>query len=133
MAEVAARLEAWVTSDVPIAQTTITRGPWLAPPPPMLDPGLGSDPGSTRSLSARINTADESMQDTSFTSGTNSINRHPVPLSAPPPPQLQTSLESSVSVGQTSKAMLIGMTIAIVLPPALVIGMILGYLIALQV
>jgi serine/threonine protein kinase len=133
MAEVAARLEAWVTSDVPIAQTTITRGPWLAPPPPMLDPGLGSDPGSTRSLSARINTPDESMQDTSFTSGTNSINRHPVPLSAPPPPQLQTSLESSVSVGQTSKAMLIGMTIAIVLPPALVIGMILGYLIALQV
>ncbi|MFM8398130.1 MAG: serine/threonine protein kinase, partial [Pirellula sp.] len=133
MAEVAARLEVWVTSDVPIAQTTITRGPWLAPPPPMLDTGLGSDPGSTRSLSSRIASGDESLQDTSFASGTNSINRPQVPLSAPPPPQLQTSSDSSLPVGQTSKAMLIGMTIAIVLPPALVLGMILGYLIALQV
>jgi hypothetical protein len=46
---------------------------------------------------------------------------------------LQNSLEANLPVGQTSKAMLIGMTIAIVLPPALVLGMILGYLIALQV
>ncbi|MFM7976241.1 MAG: hypothetical protein ACKO8U_14290, partial [Pirellula sp.] len=74
-----------------------------------------------------------SLQDTSFASGTNSINRPQVPLSAPPPPQLQTSSDSNLPVGQTSKAMLIGMTIAIVLPPALVLGMILGYLIALQV
>jgi serine/threonine protein kinase len=133
MAEVAARLEVWVIPDVPIAQTTITRGPWLAPPPPVLDTGLGSDPGSPRPLSSRIAPLDESLQDTSFASGTNSINRPPVPLSAPPPPQLQNSLEANLPVGQTSKAMLIGMTIAIVLPPALVLGMILGYLIALQV
>ena len=133
MAEVAARLEVWVIPDVPIAQTTITRGPWLAPPPPVLDTGLGSDPGSPKPLGSRIAPLDESLQDTSFASGTNSINRPPVPLSAPPPPQLQTSLEANLPVGQTSKAMLIGMTIAIVLPPALVLGMILGYLIALQV
>ena len=132
MTEVAARLEAWVTTDVPFAQTTITRGPWLAPPPPILDTGLGTDPASGKIAPARNPSGDESMQDTSFASGTNSVNRNQATNAAPPPPQLQLGSETIVQNAQMSKAMLIGMTIAIVLPPALVIGMILGYLIAAQ-
>jgi serine/threonine protein kinase len=119
MAEVAARLEAWVTPDVPIAQTTITRGPWLAPPPPMLDAGPGFPP------------IDESLQDTSFASGTNSINRPQTSPNAPPPPQLPFGPETPPELSQPfSKAMIVGMTIALILPPTLVVGMILGYLIA---
>jgi len=132
MAEVAARLEVWVTPDVPIAQTTITRGPWLAPPPPMLDSGSAGESSSAKSLVSRVPSVDESLQDTSFTSGTNSINRPQVSGIAPPPPQVQFGVEAKLGDTQMSKAMLIGMTIAIVLPPALVIGMILGYLIAPQ-
>lgn len=132
MAEVAARLEAWVMSDVPIAQTPITRGPWLAPPPPMLDAGPGTDPSGLKSTVARVPSADESMQDTSFTSGTNSMHRAQASGIAPPPPQVQMGSELKLANAPMSKAMLIGMTIAIILPPALVIGMILGYLIAWQ-
>jgi serine/threonine protein kinase len=120
MAEVAARLEVWVTPDVPIAQTTITRGPWLAPPPPMLDAG------------SRLTPMEESLQDTSFASGTNSINRPQTSLNAPPPPQLPFEADNKLETQRFSKAMIIGMTIALVLPPTLVIGMILGYLIAVQ-
>jgi serine/threonine protein kinase len=120
MAEVAARLEVWVTPDVPIAQTTITRGPWLAPPPPMLDSG------------SRLPPMEESPQDTSFASGTNSINRPQTSLNAPPPPQLPFEPSHKIETQPSSKAMIIGMTIALVLPPTLVIGMILGYLIAVQ-
>jgi hypothetical protein len=96
----------------------------------MLDTGLGTDSASGKFTPARIPSGDESMQDTSFASGTNSINGNQVPNPAPPPPQLGS--EPIVQNAQMSKAMLIGMTIAIVLPPALVIGMILGYLIAAQ-
>jgi eukaryotic-like serine/threonine-protein kinase len=138
MAEVAARLEAWVTSEVPIAQTTITRGPWLAPPPPMLDTGAGSDPGALKSLPNR-NPAigEESFQDTSFPSGPTSANHtanQPGLLStAPPPPQFHLAQESMQDSGQMPRNMLVGMTIAIILPPAMVIGMILGYLLASRV
>jgi serine/threonine protein kinase len=118
MTEVAARLEVWVTSDVPIAQTTITRGPWLAPPPPMLDAAV------------RMPVPDESVQDTSFTSGTNSINRPQSTGTAPPPPQMQFGSEPKLDTAPWSKGMLVGMTIAIVLPPTLVIGMMLGFMIA---
>ena len=147
MAEVAARLEAWVTPDVPIAQTAITRGPWLAPPPPILDPSPpGLDPGgsmgigpargsgdsaSGRMEGSRLALGEESLQDTSFTSGTNnSINRPAVPGYAPPLPQTEGGVDSLRDSNGMPRAFLVGMTIAIILPPALVIGMILGYLIA---
>jgi serine/threonine protein kinase len=101
MTEVAARLEVWVTSDVP-----------------MLDAAV------------RMPVPDESVQDTSFTSGTNSINRPQSTGTAPPPPQMQFGSEPKLDTAPWSKGMLVGMTIAIVLPPTLVIGMMLGFMIA---
>jgi hypothetical protein len=104
----------------------------------MLDTGAGSDPGALKSLPNR-NPAigEESFQDTSFPSGPTSAN-HPANQpgllsTAPPPPQFHQAQESMQDSGQMPRNMLVGMTIAIILPPAMVIGMILGYLLASRV
>jgi hypothetical protein len=99
----------------------------------MIDIGSASDSSSGKSSVSRVQPAmEESLQDTSFASGTNSVNRPQGSGVAPPPPQIQFGSQPTTDTAPMSKAMLIGMTIAIVLPPALVIGMILGYLMAAQ-
>ena len=104
----------------------------------MLDTGEGSDPGVLKPLPNRsLTTGEESLQDTSFPSGPTSANHsanHPGLLStAPPPPQFHQAPEPMQDTGQMPRNMLVGMTIAIILPPAMVIGMILGYLLASRV
>lgn len=134
MAEVAARLEAWVTPDAPIAQTTLTRGPWLAPPPPVLELSSTNDGPINRSASLRSNSpvvTEESIQETSIHSGTNSLSRVPPTIHAPPPPQIDFGAQPPTLQTGMSKPMLIATTIALCLPIALLIGMIIGYLIAL--
>jgi len=135
MAEVAARLEAWVTPDAPIAQTTLTRGPWLAPPPPVLELSGSIDPTINRQANLGPTSPlvpEESIHETSFPSGANSANRVPATVSVPPPPQIDTIAPSNMLAPGMSSSMLIATTIAICLPIALLIGMILGYLIAIQ-
>ncbi len=134
MAEVAARLEAWVTPDAPIAQTTLTRGPWLAPPPPVLELSSTNDGAINRSASLRSNSpvvTEESIQETSIQSGTNSLSRVPPTIHVPPPPQIDFGTQPPTLQTGMSKPMLIATTIALCLPIALLIGMIIGYLIAL--
>ncbi len=134
MAEVAARLEAWVTPDAPIAQTTLTRGPWLAPPPPVLELSSTNETTINRSASLRSNSpvvTEESIQETSIPSGTNSLSRVPPAVHAPPPPQIDFGKQPPAMQAGMSKPMLIATTVALCLPIALLIGMIIGYLIAL--
>jgi hypothetical protein len=75
---------------------------------------------------------EESIHETSFPSGANSANRVPASASVPPPPQIDTVAPSDMQTPGMSSSMLIATTIAICLPIALLIGMILGYLIAIQ-
>jgi hypothetical protein len=131
MAEVAARLEVWATSSMPLAPSTLTRSSWLAPPPPVVD------------LNAAANVSDEANQETSMPSmetsqsraggnlsvgASESADRHSREMVSPP----QFIGQSGQQENAMSPAMLVAMTIAIVLPPALLIGAILGYLISYQ-
>ncbi len=131
MAEVAARLEVWATSSMPLAPSTLTRSPWLAPPPPVVD------------LNAGASVSDEANQETSMHSMETSQSRAGGSVSAGGLESAERRSREMVSppqfIGQLapqenamSPAMLVAMTIAIVLPPALLIGAILGYLISYQ-
>jgi serine/threonine protein kinase len=130
-AEVAARLEMWVANSVSLAPSLVSRGPWLAPPPPVVEilPSISStadplaatsidslDPGTVR------NPGPGSLDGKAPNTAGGSEDQ------VPPPPYP----ESSVAEGnRTSQGMLIALTISIVLPPALLLGAILGYLIGM--
>ena len=130
-AEVAARLEMWVANSVSLAPSLVSRGPWLAPPPPVVEilPSISStadplaatsidslDPGTVR------NPGPGSLDGKAPNTAGGSEDQ------VPPPPYP----ESPVAEGnRTSQGMLIALTISIVLPPALLLGAILGYLIGM--
>ncbi len=143
-AEVAARLEPWAmeTSSVPPEQWT--RGPWMAPPPPAID--LESemhDNGSEASgLSLETSRQDHSATVTSHKPLTRPGERESKRSPGNKPP-LIPSMDSSLPFGQSfnnlsprpnkqswqsSPKLLVMLTIAIILPPTLLLGFILGYL-----
>ena len=128
-AEVAARLEPWAMDSSQITQPRMSRGPWTSPPPPALDV---DSPGSQ----------DEVAQETSIHSNDSNLSQKNLvesPLSAELRPQssegvdlLAVIQQSSLKPkAQTSKGMVVGLTVAILLPPALLIGAIIGYLVAI--
>jgi len=131
-AEVAARLEVWAATPMPVAHSPLTRGPWLAPPPPIVDhlslpPFLEESHQETSRASMETG---HSRGDAPATSEAYST-AHP-PQSSPmlPPPQ-PFHLERQPASGM-SRPMLIAMTMVVVLPTALLIGAILGFLIAFR-
>ncbi|MFO0012135.1 MAG: serine/threonine-protein kinase [Planctomycetota bacterium] len=117
-AEVAARLEMWVASSIPLTPSMVSRGPWLAPPPPIVD------------LPPPIPSSADPMAATSIDSFDTGTVRNPLIGSSdvPPPPQPESATADGRRVSQ---GMLIALTIAVILPPSLLIGAILGYLIGL--
>jgi serine/threonine protein kinase len=115
-AEVAARLEMWVASNVPIAPSLASRGPWLAPPPPLVE------------LSPPMPPVTDPLATTSIDSLEAGTVRN-LPEGAVPPPPYPHPPHPAPS--GTSKGMLVALTIAILLPPALLVGAILGYLIGM--
>ncbi len=129
-AEVAARLEPWAIDSSQITQPRMTRGPWSSPPP------LSPDPDTAISQ-------DENAQEASL----HSNDSNPSQRNFPENPLLadsrglpidtveasSTRQDSTVKDKvQASRGMLIGLTVAILLPPALLIGAIIGYLIAIK-
>jgi serine/threonine protein kinase len=128
-AEVAARLEVWATNALPVAQSNWTRGPWMAPPPVMPEFGLPTNPPDEVLYETSMNSLETHPSRGEFES--HSVGENSLPGSrsnAPPPPQFLNN--EANPVGTMSRTMLVAMTIAVVLPPALLIGAILGYLIA---
>lgn len=146
-AEVAARLEPWVEETVMVGGSSMTRTPWLAPPPP----SHGDERASEMSESAPWDaegSADGALQESTGNQGQSetyygnsteqaaevgasttaqrfpSIDREAPPPS-PPPVEDQVASSNRFSVG-----MIIALTVAIVIPPALLVGAILGYLAA---
>ncbi len=129
-AEVAARLEPWAMDSSQITQPRMSRGPWTSPPPPALDT---DSPGSQ----------EEVGQETSIHSNDSNLSQKShleSPLSADSRIQSSEGVDlisviqqsTSKAKAQTSKGMVIGLTVALMLPPALLIGAIIGYLVAIS-
>ncbi len=133
-AEVAARLEIWATSSMPLSQSTLTRSPWMAPPPPIVEPTspVHGPEDATHETSRPSMETDKSR---SHVSGGGVAGVEGASHSMIPPPQSHSPLSHSMERGTShgmSRGMLVAMTIALILPPAVLLGAILGYLIAHQ-
>ena len=115
-AEVAARLEPWAVQSADLPQPRMSRGPWSAPPLPQLD---------TESTA----TKEDALQETSI----NSIDSNQAAALLPENlSSVAQVLPDTVVKSGRSAGMLIALTVAILLPPALLIGAIVGYLAALK-
>jgi serine/threonine protein kinase len=123
-AEVAARLEPWANQEWTAASyPTIAKSPWAAPPPP-----------STESEQHPL--AEDSLEETSLPSNeTGASHLSSRRLSASPPLAADSEMrpEDSMSGGaelisRASPGMTIALTAVVLVPPALVVGAILGIL-----
>lgn len=139
-AEVATRLEPWALDAAQLSQTRMGRSPWMAPPPPALE---------VESLSSFDDQSQETSNHSNDTSHANSLsrsrsrnnNQSDLP-SAPNDSGLTdvslgsrsqrslTGTDSTIPAPNFSRGMLIAMTVVIILPPALLIGAMIGYLVA---
>jgi serine/threonine protein kinase len=145
-AEVAARLEPWVSDVLQVGSLNLSRSPWMAPPPPSHDQEKQAESSGrdTATVEQRTqptwNTAggsDGALQDSRPDSSqldASASDKHPLPefgsssslvMANPIAPELPDSPSHRMSVG-----MIIALTIAIAVPPTLLLGAILGYLAA---
>lgn len=159
-AEVAARLEPWAGDARELTSVRLTRGPWMAPPPPMIDPhqemtitqaingslnndGLNHDGQNDgvdsliQSQSAGLSEGNSSLANASQSTGRSleasqntSVNRPSMvsPLLADSTHGIGNKNGYQAKPARQSHLLAIAMTVAIVVPPALVIGAILGFL-----
>lgn len=128
-AQVAARLEPWVSDDQDLGSVGLTRSPWMAPPPPSHEDSGESVAGDRTSLSAEYPGSTDGYMGQE-TKGQlppvpveSQIFIEAAPLTVPP----SFGVANSTT---TSNAMIIALTVAIVVPPALLLGAILGFIIA---
>jgi serine/threonine protein kinase len=133
--EVAARLEAWA-GDTPTGVSTarLSRSPWLAPPPPLDHESESSPSDAHQELHAQESWGAASAN-ASFGSGSqfDPIMLPGGPREVAPPVHSTGSLAMSSAQSAhrprgMSPPMLVALVLAIAIPPALVIGVILGYL-----
>jgi len=115
-AEVVSRLEPWAMQSAALHQPRMSRGPWSAPPLPQLD-------------SESTATKEDTLQETSIQSNDSNQANGLLPENLQSMPQL---VSVTPIKKRNSASMLIALTIAILLPPALLVGAIVGYLIALR-
>lgn len=115
-AEVAARLEPWLEVVEALGDRPITRGPWLEPPPPGVDPYISVGQGSGQ-ISASGDTNDSaanSMGDT--------MNSASGIVPPPPMPGYETAIGRKSDTG-----MIVAVALAIAIPFSLMIGAIIGF------
>lgn len=152
-AEVASRLEPWAVDAASVGTVSMSRSPWMAPPPPshvpdaeawtMEDPPWTQGSSTDGALASGIYGQSDTARGSSDASETSPADR---PYAESQYPSIQrdesesfSNLPTGLSRGShlaaeaatsngLSKGMLIALTIAIVVPPALLVGAILGYL-----
>ncbi len=131
-AEVAARLEPWAVESVGVGAMSAMRSPWMSPPPPLNDddkaepreeetPSLNdswSDPPPTKDQSTDEGQSSRTQADRSLSSSSSTSSFGESQSQIQPAP-------TSMSIN-----MVVALTVAICLPPALLVGAILGYLVA---
>ena len=149
-AEVAARLEPWAMLSAELQQPKMSRGPWSAPPPPAIElesqalmdevsqetsihsnesqQGQSALPESLATVDSQGGNLD------SFSIGAGGKTARPQVLGQPSPAQANPAQASpaQASPAQASQAMIIALTVAILLPPALLLGAIIGYLFGMK-
>ncbi len=129
-AEVAARLEPWAIDSSQITQPRMTRGPWSSPPPLSPDPdtAISQDENAQE---ASLHSNDSNPSQRNFPENPLLADSRGLPIDAVE--ASSTRQDSTVKDKvQASRGMLIGLTVAILLPPALLVGAIIGYLIAIK-
>jgi eukaryotic-like serine/threonine-protein kinase len=126
-AEVAARLEPWATMSAELQQPRMSRGPWTAPPPPSMetDPGVVPDEVTQETSIHSNESSGKGVLPESL--GTLAGTQSQMNFDPTGHPALAARDENAPS---TSTAMIIAMTAAVLLPPAIVLGAIFGYLFA---
>ncbi|MEZ6135948.1 MAG: serine/threonine-protein kinase [Pirellulaceae bacterium] len=150
-AEVAARLEPWVSEALGVGAISMSRSPWMAPPPPSheddrvpptpnshtLNPPPwehgSSEFGSSVNDLAQNNTTAGDDSRTSAGSASSALPHSggSATIAAIQPPTVSNTPTMEKPVGaRMSTGMLVAMTMAIVIPPALLLGAILGYIVA---
>jgi eukaryotic-like serine/threonine-protein kinase len=125
--QVAARLEPWVSDEQEVGSVGLVRSPWMAPPPP------SHDDSSDLSVD-RAGVFDDYQQQSASTEG--SLVQDTVHQIPPPPIDSELFVATAAPLPlrsdshRSSPAMIIALTVAIAVPPALLLGAILGFIIA---
>ncbi len=134
-AEVAARLEPWAGDAGDLTSLRMTRSPWMAPPPSMEPPVELPDESLIESTGFSLE-ASQTTHRSRDSHSNRSLGVLP-PIQAASPSQHTSTMPASNShipsvsttVHSTNNTwMIVAMTIALVLPPALVVGAILGFI-----
>ena len=128
-AEVATRLEPWAGSPDAVPVGRLGKSPWLPPPPP-------SDAESPPAIEPQEDW--QSRQESSISRARyhgatmeGSWPQHETDTghSTPPLPQTESPTSSTETKATMSNGMIIGLALAVALPPAILIGAIIGFLI----
>ncbi|GIW98667.1 MAG: protein kinase [Pirellulaceae bacterium] len=136
-AEVAARLEPWANPSLPVGAIPLARSPWSAPPPPSYDPLAWPGPAGDDPAEWTNGTDSTNHRQTTTRSGV--CEPTALDLAADGEPGEWSSVNNQAaspfpeppSARPTrSTAWIVALTIAIVLPPALLAGAIIGYLVS---
>jgi serine/threonine protein kinase len=143
--EVASRLEPWVGDAMGMSGLSMTRSPWMAPPPPSHEEDKTADTARSLQFSERTNSqfsgsdgalADGPPAKSSDTADSQQklpfpdLVRNDIGPQAMLPDHAAGSSHPRSTGAGLSPGMVIALTIAIVVPPALLAGAILGYLAA---
>ncbi|MFK7734632.1 MAG: serine/threonine protein kinase [Pirellulaceae bacterium] len=150
-AEVSSRLEPWAVDSLVVPGVNMTKTPWLAPPPPSQElqvPPMDSELGSRGSS---LDGLPQNETQPSFASDTEAASSSTVSPSLQAPsihdttghgPALPSAVtgvsnEQSRPIGSLKREsktrnsfLLIGITLAIAVPPAILLGAIIGFLVA---
>ena len=128
-AEVAARLESWAVDSSQITQPRMSKGPWSSPPPLDQDPdSMSMQDDMPMDASIHSNDSNPSQRNLSE-SLLGSDSRGPPSDAIDPNSTMQDAIPNK---GLAGHGMVIGLTVAVLLPPALLLGAIVGYLIAIR-
>lgn len=132
-AEVASRLEPWAESGGAVGDFSMTKTPWLAPPPP----SHAEENEAWASPTGHDGAAADSTHTDGRASDTNPEKSGETHPRSPAYPSIDSdvsdrehlrSVVNTVKGDTRSTGMIIAVTIAIVVPPALLLGAILGYI-----
>ncbi|MCA9191490.1 MAG: serine/threonine protein kinase [Planctomycetales bacterium] len=138
--EVAARLEPWASEEVSV-MIGMHRSPWLAPPPPSYDEGEPSQEVDGEGEATPVSPVSSQVFPPGLTSeGASESNVERPGLGSdvssggfqgglsPWPESTAVPVSTRQSTAHMSSAMIVALTLAIAVPPALLVGAILGYL-----
>ncbi len=155
-AEVASRLEPWIGDVMGVGSLSMSRSPWMAPPPPSHDQDKPVEPSPTTDTASveqrtqatwnSVDGSDGALQDSQFEQANPSngeVEKQPLPefssgsdgsgsgsLMSGKPQSTRSKNIHAPSSAAMSTGMIIALTIAVAVPPTLLFGAILGYLAA---